>query len=189
MVPMEEAVRSIFGAYRLARLDARGLTLFNDTAEGAANSFWAAALLLPFYAILLAIDWAGEDVVFGRLLLIESLAYVIAWTAFPVLMIPISRAMGRFDRFFGFLAVYNWAQVIQMVVVIPPVLLVYSRLLPNGMGETLLFIVQILLLIYEGYIIRLALSIGGLEAAGLVLFDLMIGVTLRVTVYDMVIGG
>ena len=189
MVPMEEAVRSIFGAYRLARLDARGITLFNGTREGAVNSFWAAALLLPFYAILLAIDWVGKDVALGRVLIVESLAYVIAWTAFPVLMIPIVRAMNRWERYCSFLAVYNWTQVIQMAAVMLPILLVYSRLLPNGIGEPLLFVVHLLLLIYEGYVIRLALSIGGLEAAGLVFFDLMVGVTLRLTAQEMVIGG
>ena len=78
---------------------------------------------------------------------------------------------------------------LKRLALIPPVLLVQSRLLPEGVGETLLFVTQILLLIYEGYVIRLALSIGGLEAAGLVLFDLMVGVTLRVTAHDLVVGG
>lgn len=188
MVPMEEAVRSVFGAWRLARLDSRGITLFNDTREGAINSFWAALFLAPFYAILIAFKWAGEDVAVGPLLVVESLAYVIAWTAFPVLMIPVAKAMKREDRYFGFLAAYNWTQVMQMLAVVVPVLLISSRMLPMEIGSMLLFIAHLLVLIYEGWVIKLALSVGGLEAAGLVLLDLMVGLLLQGATHDAIAG-
>jgi hypothetical protein len=188
MVPMEEAVRSIFGAYRLARLDSRGITLFNGTREGAINSFWAAGLLLPFYAILIAFKWAGEEVALGQLMIVESLAYVIAWTAFPVLMIPVAKALNREERYFGFVAAYNWTQVVQMIAVIVPVLLISGRVLPMEIGSVLLFVAHLLVLIYEGWVIKLALSVGGLEAAGLVLLDLMVGLLLQGATHDAIVG-
>jgi hypothetical protein len=190
MVPLEETVRSIFGAWRLALLDRRGIALFNGTREGAVNSFWVAALLLPFHVILLAQNWAQveADLSLGRLLLVESLAYVIGWTAFPVLAIPIVRMMGRWDRLFGFIAAYNWSHVIQMAVTMAAMIVDVSGILPRQAVIALLFAAELLMLIYEGWVIKLALSIGGLEAAGLVLLDVMLAVLVRGSAHDLIVG-
>ena len=46
---------SIYGAYRLARLDAAGMSYFDTSVAGFWRSFFAAVIIAPFYAMLLAI--------------------------------------------------------------------------------------------------------------------------------------
>jgi hypothetical protein len=61
-------------------------------------------------------------------------------------------------------------------------------MLPMEIGSMLLFIAHLLVLIYEGWVIKLALSVGGLEAAGLVLLDLMVGLLLQGATHDAIAG-
>src|SRR3712207_2049243 len=111
-----ETVYSLYGAYRLALLDKSGLQYFDSTAEGALRSFYAAVLVLPAYAILMVLrqwDQLG-DLSLLRFLAVEAIAYVISWTAYPLLMYHLSGLLDRADHFFAFLCAYNWSSVIQM---------------------------------------------------------------------------
>jgi len=47
---VREALLSLYGAWRLALLDKRGLELFDKTPAGAIRSFSAALLVAPMYA-------------------------------------------------------------------------------------------------------------------------------------------
>ena len=44
---------------------------------------------------------------------VETIAYVIAWTAFPLLMLIVTQRIGRPHRFFDFMVPYNWSQLPQ----------------------------------------------------------------------------
>jgi len=41
----------------------------------------------------------------------DLLIYVIVWLAFPVLMIPVTKVIGRDERFLDYIVPYNWAMV------------------------------------------------------------------------------
>jgi hypothetical protein len=114
-----EAWLALTGALRLARGDARGLAYFDASEIGFWHSFRAGALCYPLYLILLAFPIelgtpAETDPV--RLVLVESIHYVISWVAFPLLMLPLVDRLQRGDRYFGFMVAYNWCQVPQTVV-------------------------------------------------------------------------
>ncbi len=48
---VREAIVSLYGAWRLARLDRRGFEVFDQTPAGAIRSFFAAVLVAPMYAL------------------------------------------------------------------------------------------------------------------------------------------
>lgn len=180
MVTVSEAVRSIYGAWRLARLDPGGMAWFDRSPEGAANSFSAAVLLLPFFIVLQGFQMA-EDL--DRLspihvLIVEALSYVISWTAFPVAMITITRILRRNERFYDFLVAYNWSSVINVAVYFPVVVLGGLGLWPAALSQGLVLVATAAVLVYQWYVIKTALNVSGGVAFSLVLTDLIISIVL-----------
>jgi hypothetical protein len=173
-----EAVYSIFGAYRLAMLDKSGLSYMDRSPEGAIRSFNAALIVLPAYAVLVVLRlWdVLPDVSLLRFVTVEGLAYVISWSAFPLVMFYISGLLDRSERYFDFLSAYNWSSVIQMGVYLPVVAIADSGLMPGGLDEGLVLSVTMLVLMYQWFIARTTLDINGGSAAGVVLLDMILAV-------------
>src|ERR1041384_3316470 len=108
-----EVQLAVGGALKLARGDARGLGFFDLSIDGVLRVFRAPACSSPVYLIRLALrvteaQWAGAGL--GRILAVETVAFVISWPAFPLVMQPVSRFLGRESRFIAFMVVYNWCQ-------------------------------------------------------------------------------
>ncbi|CAO3417943.1 hypothetical protein [Azospirillum doebereinerae] len=167
---------ALTGAYRLARFDRSGLEFFDRTPEGALNSFYAAVVVLPAYALLLAIrlwDTAGDSPLL-QVLTVESIAYVVSWTAFPLALHRIASVMGKTDRYPGTVAAYNWSSVVQMAVYLPVIVLSATGLLPSILSEGLVFGVMMAMLTYQWFVLRTALDLSGLAAAALVMLDLFL---------------
>lgn len=181
MITINEIGSAIYGAYRLARRDSGGMAYFDRTREGAIRSFYAAGLLLPFHAIIVLGRWWEDMAILSvqRMVAIESLAYVIGWTVFPVLMIWIARSIDRSDRYFDFLVAYNWASLVTIVVRFP--LFVFRRLelLPGLVTDILVLVLLVVLLIYRWYVLKTALSIGGGLAGGLTAAALFTNLLIR----------
>ncbi len=173
-----ETVYSIFGAYRLAMLDKTGLNYLDRSPEGAIRSFNAALIVLPAYAVLVVLRlWdVLPDVSLLRLVTVEGLAYVISWSAFPLVMFYISGLLDRSERYFDFLSAYNWSAVIQMGLYLPVVAIADSGLMPGGLGEGLVMVVTMLVLLYQWFIARTTLDINGGSAAGVVLLDMILAI-------------
>jgi hypothetical protein len=182
-----ETVYSIFGAYRLAMLDKTGLSYLDRSPEGAIRSFHAALIVLPAYAVLVVLRlWdVLPDVSLLRFVTIEGLAYVISWTAFPLVMFHISGLLDRSGRYFDFLSAYNWSSVIQMGLYLPVVAIADSGLIPEGLGEGLVLVVTMLVLMYQWFIARTTLDINGGTAAGIVLLDMILAVFITGTADGM----
>lgn len=163
----------IFGAWRLARRDPKGMAYFDDTPRGFWHSFTAAALLLPAVLALGILDGSigGENGVF-RPLSVELIAYVIQWTAFPVIMAQVSDAMGRGHRYIRFIIAINWASVIQMAVFLPVAVL--ALVAPGGGVVMVGMMVTVLLLVYQAYVAHVALEIPAFPAAALVLLNVVL---------------
>ena len=96
MLSAREAATSLYGAYRLARFDARGMTYFETSLAGFWRSFYAAVIVAPVFAVLLVMRYAagGEAVDEARFASVEAIAYVIAWIAFPLVMVSLAQ-IGR----------------------------------------------------------------------------------------------
>ncbi len=181
MITVNEMGSAVFGAYRLACRDPGGMAFFDRTPSGALKSFYAAGLLLPFYVFLIVTRWWDEldTLSAAHVFTVEFFRLVIAWTAFPVLMISICKWIDREERFFVYLVAANWATVVAMAVRFPVVLAHRVGLLPEPIVDLLFFAVMSLILVYFWYVKKTALDINGGLAAGLTAADFFLGALIR----------
>ncbi len=167
------------GCLRLARGDRRGLEYFDRSLDGFWRSFMSACLSYPFFLILLTMrvglaDWKAAGGL--PIILIETIGYVISWTAFPLIMLSVLRWIGREHRFFDFMVPYNWCQLPQSILFVMIGLQSESGALGSPISQTLEFAAAIAVLVYEWYIARVALETSGGAATLVVLVDLVLGV-------------
>jgi hypothetical protein len=178
MITLGEMSRGVYGAWRLARRDPAGLAFIDASERGFWHSFWAAALVAPAYFALGVLDgdYQGEAL---RPLLVQGIAYVIGWVAFPLAMVHISDGLGRGGAFFRYMTAYNWSAVVQMAVYLP--MAVIAHLAPTGGLGVFTLAITLLLLFYQVYIAHIALAVPPLTAAGIVVFDMMLGGMVQMT--------
>jgi len=186
-VSLRATIYGIYGAWRLARLDAGGMTYFDRTAEGFWRSFIAAAVIAPAYIFVIALDAVQRpgDAGLARMVVVHVCAYSLSWTVYPVITHPICTAMGRQSAYIGFIVATNWAKVIQMAVYLPVIVIGAGDLLPTSAAALLNGGVYILLLGYQWFVTRTALDTTGMAAAGLVVLDLFMGLTIDALAVSM----
>ena len=172
---LNEALNALYGAYRLARLDARGLSYFNVSEQGFWRSFRAAGIVFPMFFLLMAIRYGVGDLEtsLGRYISVEFTAYVIGWVAFPVVMVGIARQFERTHHYMRFIIAYNWAAVLQNGLYIPIAILSITGQL-SGPGGFLVLLAMVVIIFYSWYVAKTALDIRGRAAAGVVFFDFVI---------------
>ncbi len=178
MPPLREVVYSLYGAYRLALMDARGMEFLNRSVEGCLRSFWAAGLVVPAYLLLVLMRLGEEsgNVSFIHFMLVEIIAYIISWTAYPLIMDDLSRMLDCSDRYPAFLVAYNWSSPLQMLVYLPAIAISESGVLVPALGDTIATTATILVLLYQWFVTQTALQVSGFTAAGLVILDLVLSV-------------
>lgn len=172
---IREAIVSLYGAWRLARLDPRGFELFDRSEAGALRSFAAAVPVLPLYVLAaLMLAPRGPTTHPLRWLSVQAIAYVLSWVAYPVAAESLTRVMGCRQRFAGYLSAYNWSMVLQNAALLPLTLLTILQVLPEDIMQFLWLAAIAAIMGWLWFIARTALAIGGLAAAGLVLADQLI---------------
>lgn len=171
--------RALYGAYRLARLDPDGMRYFETSPAGFWHSFTAAIVVLPlFIGTILARWFSLHDTVGGlRYISIEIIAYVIAWTAFPVLMALVVRAVEKEQHYIRCIVAYNWAAVLQNLLYMPVAIMSLSGV--EG-TEPLAMLILFLVMFYTWFVIKTALHLSPLTAWGIVALDLLISMVLSV---------
>lgn len=181
MLTVRHASESLYGAYRLARLDTGGLRYFDDSIDGFWRSFYAAALVLPIYFPVVVLRWAGDETpapVF-RFLAIESIAYVIAWVAFPLIMFYVCVPLKRERHFRRYIVAYNWTAVLQNAVYLPVVGLAFAGGMPDGGVRLFSDLMLVVILVWSGYVAARALDIPALPAFGIVVLDFVVGLVIH----------
>ena len=166
-------------AFLLARGRPDGIQLVGTDAHGARRSFWAIALCLPAVLCLRLIAWIGPGMQpnAGHALALDLLIFVVGWLAFVVLSYHVAPLLGRRNRWARYITVWNWCSVVENLLLVigsvpgllgaPPVVDEAVQLFTLGWALWL-----------EWYSTRLALDVGGLTAAGLVLLDESLGLIL-----------
>tara|TARA_B100000959_G_scaffold44654_1_gene45127 strand:+ start:2325 stop:2900 length:576 start_codon:yes stop_codon:yes gene_type:complete len=187
MAPLSEIIRSLYGALHLARGDTSGMAFFNATEQGFWRSFTAALLIAPLFALLLTIRYhvneAGVSLL--RFTAIETIAYVVSWVAFPLLLYHLTDILGTGHRFIRYIVAYNWASVLQNLLYLPFALLVEAHLV-QGAGSTFFGIILLgLVLLYTWFVTRTALEVTNLLAAGLVMIDLVLSIFINTITQGM----
>lgn len=173
MIASRAEVRAAMGGVvRLWRGDITAFLAFDRSLEGFWRSFTAAVLGAPIHALLL---FAGKGESTGPIdtwhdAMVEAIAYVVTWTAFPLLMTRIARRLGREDRFFDYMVPYNWAALAQLVLF---TLAAFLRLvLPGFLGSVLMLVAIAAVLHLQWFIAREGLAVSGRYAFLIVLADL-----------------
>ena len=169
------------GALRLARFDNSGMAFFEINLSGFWRSFWAAGLVAPLFLLLLVLrqlDAPGGA--FGHHITIESLAYVIAWVMFPLVMASLSKQLGCAKHYFSFIIAYNWCGAIQNGVYLPIAILGYTGALSSGLANLFALAAIIWVLVYTFFVARTALQVPPVTAFGIVVLDLALGLTIDV---------
>lgn len=185
MPDQQEVLRSIYGAYRLARLDRSGMGQFNLSVEGFWGSFFAAILVAPGYALLVAQDLMihPEELNPVWAFVVETVAYCIGWAAFPLVAIVLTHLLGLSRNYSAMIIAANWAAVIQIGVFLVAIGLGY--ILP-GFGGLVVTIATGAILFYQWFVIRTALDTSGGIALVLVLIDLFVNSAINLTAESLV---
>jgi len=176
---------ALAGTLRLARGDRGGLSCFDRSLDGFWRSFRAAVICYPLYLVLLAMrvsvaEWERSGG--WRIVTVETIGYVIAWVAFPLLMLNVVRWIGRAHRFFDFMVPYNWCQVPQSTLFVLVGLVSADGMLSTQASEAIDIVAAIATLVYEWFIARVALDTTGVVAVFVVLLDLVLGLLIsRIT--------
>jgi len=177
---------ALYGAWRLACFDRGGIAWFDRSVAGFWRSFRAGVFSYPAFLILLGLGFvdggpsSGDDPF--RVWLVATIGYVISWTALPLVMLPVSRFLGREPRWLDFIIAYNWSQLLQYALLLATAGIAGSGLLPEALAIGLVQAALLAVLVYEWFIARAALDISGLAATMVVLVDLVLTACLgRVT--------
>lgn len=175
----EEASRSLSAAWGLLRRDPAAPQAFNATLDGVWRSFFAAVLLLPLHLAYLAIIGNGEGAGATRWI-VNFLIYVIGWAAWPLIAFYMTRLMDCGGRLLGYVAAYNWSQLLTGPFLVG--LDVLGRVaLPQGVSAFLVFAGVAAVLFYEYLIARQMLGVAANKAIVLVLTSFLLGLMLRDT--------
>ena len=180
MVTGAEFTRAVYGAWRLALLDRKGLDFFDATIEAYWKSFNAAAIVAPAYALLLILRLYEVDTRAGPIAIaaVETLAYIIGWVAFPLIMIYVCDRLGRFDRYLRYIVAHNWSNVIQIAVFL--IVTIFAKgFLGGGQAVFLGLAATVAILFYQWFIARCALEVSAGGAAAIVGLDLMISILIN----------
>jgi hypothetical protein len=153
---------------------------FNLSVEGFWRSFFAAVLVAPGYALLVMQDLTGraEAVSSAWALLVETLAYVIGWAAFPLAAIVATQLLGLSRNYAAMIIAANWAAVLQIGFFLLAVGLGF--LLPPLAGF-IVTLATVAILSYQWFVFRTALDTTGGIAIALVLLDLLLNSAVSLT--------
>lgn len=184
MISLKEVSYGIYGAWRLAHRDRSGMAYFDRTPRGAIRSFYAALIAAPGYGLLTLIDLMGHpsQAAWTTIAAVETISYAVTWTALPLVVYELTRFVGSSERFADFLVAYNWCVVLQVAFFLPVAALAASGFVPHGMATLAVVGAWMLLLVYEGFVARVALDSTLALAIAVVAIDVVISFTVDNTV-------
>ena len=179
-----EVAQALYGTWRFARLDRSALRYFDLSHRGVWLSFWSAALCYPGFLILLFLRVSADAIQRSGLMqiaLAETIGYIIAWCAFPLLVLGFTRWIGREQQGFDFIVAYNWSQALQTALFVIVGLINLVMIAPGDETSVDLItpVALIASLAYEWFVALVAIGAGGWIALVIVLGDVVIGATVQ----------
>jgi hypothetical protein len=185
-----DIANALYGAWRLARLDRGGVAYFAHDERAFWRSFLAALIVYPVVIFFLVLPLGSGDVDAGatagsidwlHVLVVGTIAYVIGWTAFPLIMLPVTRFLGREAAWLDFIIVYNWSQVLQNGLLLLAVGLAVSGLAPEMLAGVVIDLAYVAVFAYEAFIARVVLDISWPATGMIVLVDLVLSRLISLT--------
>ena len=186
---MNRAAAALAGAFMLARGRATGLALIDGSPAGAWASFMAMFLCVPGYAALrlLSDTPAAPDPL--RAFAAETIGYVAGWFAFPLVMDGVTRAMDRAERYTTLVATWNWANVVQVLVLLGSAAVAAMGILPTAVSDVLALMVLGYILWLQWFVARTVLGVPGAQASFVVVTELVLGLFITGLTLSLAFGG
>ena len=155
---------------------------FGSSPDNAKQSFAAAIVALPIYAVLLFI---GPDAVVTQRSGVESalihfVFYVLLWTAWPFVAIVAAHLSGRRERYFHYLTAFNWSMTIQASVWLAAYVLTLTLGLEGSLARLTTVAAITIVALYHIHILREAMDLGTLQALWIAMVNLF--------VYQVIVG-
>lgn len=173
--PGQLVLRAVHGAWRFALWDKSGLNWFELTVTGFWRSFAAAAIVLPFYFLVILTPPGGTSGEATGIGFLGGLAvYLLSWIVFPVVMIAVARLLSLSRTYVTFIVVHNWSQVIIMAAFLPLALARAAGFAGEQAVAAVGMILSILFLVYKWFIARHALGASAGAAVGVTILDVVI---------------
>jgi hypothetical protein len=180
MVSIRELSTALYGTWRFVMLDRSAAQFFDNTPEAFWRSFNAALVALPAYALLVLLSFAQHPVDAGpvRVLFVESIAYIIGWAVFPLVIIAFTDTLNCARNYYSFIAAWNWSIVLQAFVFLGVTAFAASGALPASLGGLISLVATLAIFFYQGFIAHVTLDIRAPVAIMIVVIDLAIAVGL-----------
>ena len=177
MITTSEAFTGLYAAWRLFLRDARAVTLFDASPLGALKSFSCALIVLPGYGLVVAyVHSAGmAEIDWFRFLMVEVIAYVVTWCAWPIAMFYAVRALDKSNDYLLYLTAFNWSAGPQMLIWLVVLFFAFTGVLPGAMLAIFNIAAVVVVLIYHLFIMRTTLKLTVFVALGLVVAEMMLG--------------
>jgi hypothetical protein len=185
MMTIKEVRAAVTGVVRLAHGETAGLSYFDGGVRSFWRSFWAAVIVAPAWVLLLALD--EQQMAAGplRMLAVQTVDYVLLWTAFPLLLHEVLTRRHRTERFCLYVSIHNWASVIET----PAMLFAaaFAAAVPGQVAEFVPFAAMIAIFVYEVFLARVGLAVGIGAAIAVAAADFVLSMIIQLTA-DYMLG-
>ena len=167
--------RQIVGVWQLFTWDKRGLNHLDQSAQAAWLSCILPAVVAPVLVTLMA-GYRGDSVIPDTVYIAGySLALLIAHFAY---LLAVHYTLDFWDaknsHWVGYVAVYNWATVIQFFILLIPIVLILGQLVSDQTGQAALLSAQLIIYPYLWFLAKEQLNIPWWGALLAVCGDIMI---------------
>lgn len=187
MPSWQEVLRSLQGAWLLARRDVAGYRYFNLTIEGFWRSFAAVLFIAPVFFLIETLEFnalsaeraengAAPDI--AGFYLRRTVLLALSWASFPLVMVLIARLFGVARGYVTFIIAFNWSSVLAEPMMMAPVLLYYMGLIGKTPTAGLSWVCFVLVVLYRWFVARTALETSGLVAGAVVLLEFTLAIAI-----------
>ena len=173
----QEIVSSIYGAWRILRLDPHALDHFNLSVEGFWHSFFAVLLVAPGIVLLVLIGYDSlpvektAETSRAYAVVAHLTGFLLARAAFPVAMIWVSRLLKLEQRYTTYIIIWNWSMIIAMAIMLPLAILLSLGVLSPGLVGGIMIFAFGYVLFFAYLVARIGLACGAGTAVAIVVFD------------------
>lgn len=181
---IHEIAISAAAALRLAFLDRDAVFYFENDERAFWRSFVAAIIAAPNYVLLALHNASGPTD--GRFIAVETISYVIGWVIFPFVMLAYTEGKDCADRYFRFIAAWNWGIFIQLLLFLGVQTATFR--LPDNTHFFLWLFATMAALFYQGFIAYVALEVRVAQAIAIMLIGNMLSLGLHGVGYWILYG-
>lgn len=182
MPPFAEIGYAVRGLWRLLQFDPSGLEFFDRSIAGFWRSFRVALLVAPLYAPLIPyeLEMIKPTVGWQQVILVEILAYIVAWLLYPTVVYELCRWLHREAEYPGYIAIYNWSAIILATAVVLVWIPTFAGITTAETSDALDSIIYHLFYVYLWFLARTALKTDPLNAIGLIFADYVLSFVLSI---------